>query len=131
MRTDLIADTLTMIRNAAAAKKEHVDVIKSKLNVSILEILQREGYISNLKTLDSQMPKLIRVYLRYDSQGSSVISGLKRISKPSLKRYVKWDKIPKVLNGLGLAIVSTSKGILTDEQARSAKAGGEVLLYIW
>lgn len=131
MRTDLVADTLTMIRNAAAAKKENVDVIKSKLNVSILEILQREGYISNLKTLESQMPKLIRVYLRYDSQGKSVITGLKRISKPSLKKYVKWDRIPKVLNGLGLAIVSTSKGILTDEQARSAKAGGEVLLYIW
>ena len=131
MRTDLVADTLTMIRNAAAAKKESVDVINSKMNLAILQILQNEGYISNLKTLDSQMPKLVRVYLRYDSQGKSIITGLKRISKPGLKKYVKADRMPKVLNGLGLAIISTSKGILTNEKAREDKIGGEVLLYVW
>ncbi len=131
MRTDLVADTLTMIRNAAAAKKESVDVINSKMNLAILEILQNEGYISNLKTLDSQMPKLVRVYLRYDSQGKSVITGLKRVSKPGLKKYVKADRMPKVLNGLGLAIISTSKGIITNEKAREVKLGGEVLLYVW
>lgn len=131
MRTDLVADTLTMIRNAAAAKKESVDVINSKMNLAILEILQNEGYISNLKTLDGQMPKLVRVYLRYDSQGKSVITGLKRVSKPGLKKYVKADRMPKVLNGLGLAIISTSRGIVTNEKAREDKIGGEVLLYVW
>lgn len=131
MRTDLVADTLTMIRNAAAAKKESVDVINSKMNLAILEILQNEGYISNLKTLDSQMPKLVRVYLRYDSQGKPVITGLKRVSKPGLKKYVKADRMPKVLNGLGLAIISTSRGIITNEKAREDKIGGEVLLYVW
>lgn len=131
MRTDLIADVLTMIRNAAAVKKENVDVIKSKQGLSILEILQREGYISNLKTLDSQMPKLIRVYLKYDSEGKSAISGLRRISKSSLRKYVSFRRIPKVLNGLGLAILTTSRGIVTDLQAREMKIGGEVILYVW
>jgi small subunit ribosomal protein S8 len=131
MRTDLISDTLTMIRNASRVRKENTDVPKSKLNLAILEILKREGYISNLKVLDSQKLKLIRVYLSYDNQGKPAISGLKRISKPGLRRYVGKDKIPHVLNGLGIAIISTSRGIVSDKEARQLNTGGEVLLYAW
>jgi small subunit ribosomal protein S8 len=131
MRTDLIADSLTVIRNASMVRKEKADIIKSKFNLALLEILQREGYIANFKVLDTQVPKLIRVYLKYDSQGKSAISGLQRISRPGLKRYCSATRIPKVLNGLGLAILSTSKGILTDTQARAQKAGGELLVFVW
>ena len=131
MRTNLVADTLTMIRNACAVGKLHVDVIKSRINLDILEILKQEDYISNLKVLEAQMPKLIRVYLKYDSEGKSAIIGLKFISKPSLKKYVRYSRIPRVLNGLGSAILSTSKGILVDKQAREMKVGGEVLLFVW
>ncbi len=131
MRTDLIADTFTVIRNASRVNKESVDVIKSKLVLEILEILKREGYIRNLKTLDTQNPKLIRVYLEYSPEGKPAISGLRRISKSSLRIYVSCKRIPKVLNGLGLAIISTSKGLVTDKQAREMKIGGEVLGYVW
>jgi len=131
MRTDLVADSLTMIRNGCRAKKDSVDIIKSNFNMVILELLKKEGYISNLKVLETQMPKRIRVYLKYDSQGESVILGLKRISRPGLKRYVGAKKIPRVLRGLGTAIISTSKGILSDKEAREKKAGGEVVLFVW
>lgn len=131
MRTDLIADTLTLIRNACMAHKEKVDIFNSKFNLVLLEILQREGYITNFKVLETQTPKLVRVYLKYDAQGKSVISGLERISRPGLKTYVAASKIPKVLNGLGLAILSTSKGILTDSEARTQKAGGELMAFVW
>ena len=131
MRTDLVADTLTRIRNACAVKAEKADVIKTKLNLAILEILKREDYISNLKVLESQMPKLIRVYLKYDSSGKSAISGLKRISRSGLRRYVGCKKIPRVLNGLGLAILTTAKGVITNKEARKAGVGGEILAFVW
>ncbi|MEW6008917.1 MAG: 30S ribosomal protein S8 [Candidatus Omnitrophota bacterium] len=131
MRTDLISDTFTVIRNASIVNKESVDVIKSKTVLAILEILKREGYIRNLKVLDTQNPKLIRVYLEYSSEGKPAISGLHRISKSSLRTYVNSKRIPKVLNGLGLAIISTSKGLLTDKQAREMKIGGEVIGFVW
>ncbi len=131
MRTDLVADTLTVIRNAYMVKKETADVIKSKLALAILDILKREGYISNFKVLDSQSPKLIRVYLKYDAEGKSAIIGLERISKPSLKKYVHAKRIPKVLNGLGLAIISTSQGVLTNKEAKEKKIGGEFIVAVW
>ncbi|MBU2541878.1 MAG: 30S ribosomal protein S8 [Candidatus Omnitrophica bacterium] len=131
MRTDLVADTLTVIRNAYMIKKETVDVIKNNLILSILEILKRENYISNLKVLEGQTPKLIRVYLKYDSEGKSAIIGLERVSKSSLRRYVHAKRIPKVLNGLGLAILTTSKGVVTNKEAREMKIGGEIILSVW
>lgn len=131
MRTDLVADALTIVRNGLAVKKESVDIIKSKLNLAIIEILKREDYLANFKILETHMPKLIRVYLKYDYQGNPAISGLKRISKSSLRRYVGWRKMPRVLNGLGLAIVSTPKGVISNIEAKKEKVGGEVLAFVW
>ena len=128
--TDPIADMLTRIRNAVSAKHQTVDVPYSKVKNEIANILLKEGYISELEIVEDGSHKNIRITLKYvDSK--SVIQGLKRISKPGLRIYSEAGKVPRVLNGLGTAIISTSKGIITDKAAREAGVGGEVMAYIW
>lgn len=127
-KTDPIADFLTLIRNATRAKMGSVDVPSCKMNKEILSILKKEGYISDFKPLDTS--KQARVYLKYVSNRSA-IKNLKRISKPSSRVYASYKGIPNVLRGLGIAVVSTPKGILTNKEARELKAGGEILCYIW
>ncbi len=128
--TDLIADTFTIIRNAIMAKKENVDVPVSKQIKSILEILKNESYIDNFKLIEDKKQGYMRVYLKYIS-GKSAIKTIKRVSRPGLRIYVKHLKIPTVLRGRGLAIVSTSKGLTTGEEAKKMGLGGEVIGYIW
>ena len=128
--TDPIADMLTRIRNALTAKHESVEVPASKMKKAIADILLNEGYISNVEMKEDGVQGSILVTLKYSKEGN-VISGLKRISKPGLRVYAKSNEIPKVLNGLGIAILSTSKGIMTDKQARANNLGGEVLAFIW
>lgn len=129
--TDPIADMLTRIRNALTAKHETVSIPASKEKASILNILIEEGYIKEVKAVEEGTRKNIIVTLKYDDNGDSVIQGLRRISKPGLRVYAEKDKLPKVINGLGIAIISTNKGILTDKQARLANVGGEVLAFVW
>ena len=129
-RTDPIADLLTSIRNACRVKKDKVDVLASVINREILNVLKREGYIADFKPLDTSKVNLIRVYLKYIGNRSA-ITNLKRVSKPGLRVYRSNDKIPNVLRGLGIAIISTSKGIMTDKEARQLKVGGEILCYVW
>lgn len=129
-RTDSIADAFTIIRNAVMAKKENLDIPACKVVTCILEIFKREEYIDNFKLIEDKKQGVSRVYLKYSGK-KCVISGIKRVSRPGLRKYVTHDKIPYVLRGRGLAIISTSKGILTDKQAREQKAGGEVIGYIW
>ena len=128
---DPIADMLTRIRNANSNKHEKVVIPQSKTKLAIAEILKEEGYIVDFTTVDSKEGKLIEVTLKYGPNGEKVIQGLKRISKPGLRIYSNAEQLPKVLNGLGIAIVSTSKGIITDKQARKFNIGGEVLAYVW
>ena len=128
---DPIADMLTRIRNANTNKHETVVIPQSKTKLAIAEILKEEGYIVDYKTLDSEQGKMIEVTLKYGPNGEKVIQGLKRISKPGLRIYANAEQLPQVLNGLGIAIVSTSKGIVTDKQARKLNVGGEVLAYVW
>ena len=130
--TDPIADMLTRIRNANTSKHKTVDIPASKMKLSIADILFKEGYIKSYEEIkDVNTQGVIRITLKYDEKGTRVIDGLKRISKPGLKVYAGKDELPKVLNGLGIAIISTSKGLMTDKQAREAGIGGEVLAYIW
>ncbi len=129
--TDPIADMLTRIRNANSAKHKTVDVPSSKMKVSIAEILLNEGYIKSFEEINETAQGVIRIVLKYDEKGTRVIDGLRRISKPGLRVYAAKDELPKVLNGLGIAIISTSKGLKTDKQARELGVGGEVLAYIW
>ena len=129
--TDPIADMLTRIRNANSSKHKTVDIPSSKIKVSIAEILFREGYIKSFEEIKDNTQGTIRITLKYDEKGKKVISGLKRISKPGLRIYVNKDELPEVLNGLGIALISTSKGIKTDKEARKEGLGGEVLAYIW
>ena len=128
--TDPIADMLTRIRNANAQRHETVDVPSSKLKKSIAEILLEEGYIKSFEEIEDNSQGIIRITLKYLNK-QKVISGLKRISKPGLRVYASKDELPKVLGGLGIALISTSKGIMTDKKAREAGIGGEVLAYIW
>ena len=128
--TDPIADMLTRIRNALTAKHETVEVPASKMKKAIADILLNEGYISNVELKEDGVQGSIVVTLKYSKEGN-VISGLKRISKPGLRVYAKSNEIPKVLNGLGVAILSTSKGVMTDKEARANNLGGEVLAFIW
>lgn len=130
MINDLVADMLTRIRNANAVKAKEVKVPYSNLNKSIADILVNEGYIASAK-VKGDVKKEITVALRYNKDGSKVLSGLKRISKPGLRVYASVDELPKVLNGLGIAIVSTSNGVMTDKDARKNDIGGEVLAYVW
>ncbi len=129
-RTDLIADTFTMIRNGQMAKKESVDVPASNTTREILEILKRENYIDNLKTIEDKKQGILKVYLKYVS-GKAAIRNIKRVSKPGLRVYVKKDKIPAVLRGRGLAVISTSKGIMTGKEAKEQGLGGEIIGYVW
>lgn len=129
--TDPIADMLTRIRNANTSKHKTVDVPSSKMKVGIAEILYREGYIKSFEQINDNAQGTIRITLKYGEKGAKVIDGLKRISKPGLKVYANKEELPKVLNGLGIAIISTSKGLMTDKEAREAGVGGEVLAYIW
>lgn len=129
--TDPIADMLTVIRNASRAKKETVEVKSSNLSEGILKILKREGFVANYKLMKDNKQGILRIYLKYLQGGTPAILGLKRISRPGLRTYKKADGMPKVYGGLGVAIVSTSKGLLTDDEARDKKVGGEVLCYVW
>jgi len=129
--TDPIANMLTVIRNGLMAKKIKVDVPFSKISQEILSILKREDYVKDFKFIEDKKQGLLRVYLRYTKTGEPAIEGLKRVSKPSLRNYVSKDKIPSVLRGLGIAILSTSRGVVTDTQAKEMQAGGEVLCSIW
>ncbi|MFA5118373.1 MAG: 30S ribosomal protein S8 [Candidatus Omnitrophota bacterium] len=129
-RTDLIADNFTMIRNAIMAKKENLDIPASKMTKSILEILKREGYIETFKLLEDKKQGMFRVYLKYIGS-KPAIRNIKRISKPGLRIYVKHQKVPSVLRGRGLAIVSTPMGLITDKEAKEKGVGGEIIGYIW
>lgn len=129
-RTDLIADVFTMIRNAIMAKKESVDVPASNTIKSILEILKKDNYIENFKLIEDGKQGLARIYLKYIAQ-KSAIRNIKRVSHLGLRTYVKHRKVPSVLRGRGMAIISTSKGIITDTEARDLGVGGEVIGYIW
>ena len=131
MMTDPIADMLTRIRNASKAKLEKVDIPSSKLKLEIAKILKDEGYIKNLKMVKDRRQGVIRVYLKYTDEEAPVIQGLKRVSRPGCRVYVGNDTIPKVLAGLGVAILSTPKGIQTGKQARKDNVGGEVLCHVW
>ena len=129
--TDPIADMLTRIRNANSAKHKTVDIPASKMKTAIAEILFKEGYIKSFEIINNETQGIIRITLKYDEKGNRVIDGIKRISKPGLRVYASKDELPKVLNGLGIAIISTSQGLKTDKQARELGIGGEVLAYIW
>jgi len=130
--TDPIADMLTRIRNGLGAEFETVDVPASKVKVEIAKVLKAEGYINNYKVEgETAKEKKITIELKYGPDNQKVISGIKRISKPGLKVYAKADALPRVLNGLGIAIISTSQGLMTDRDARKAKLGGEVIAYVW
>lgn len=129
--TDAIADMLTRIRNAGSSKHESVDIPASNMKRSIARILLEEGYIKDFKEIDDNKQGIIRITLKYTANKQSVISGLKRISKPGLRVYAGKDELPKVLGGLGIAIISTSKGVMTDKKARAEGVGGEVLAFVW
>jgi small subunit ribosomal protein S8 len=129
-RTDLIADCFTIIRNATMAKKEIVDIPASNILKSILEILKKENYIENFKLIEDKKQGLLRIYLKYIAK-KCAITNIKRVSRGGLRAYVKHKKVPSVLRGRGLAIISTSQGIITDKQARESGVGGEIIGYIW
>ncbi|WP_099222913.1 MULTISPECIES: 30S ribosomal protein S8 [Listeria] len=129
--TDPIADFLTRIRNANMVKHDKLELPASKIKKEIAEILKREGFIRDVEYIEDDKQGTIRVFLKYGQSGERVITGLKRISKPGLRVYAKSNEVPKVLNGLGIAIVSTSQGLLTDKEARAKQVGGEVLAYVW
>jgi small subunit ribosomal protein S8 len=129
--TDPIADMLTRIRNASAAKHDSVDIPASRMKKSIAEILLEEGYIKNFQIIDDGTQGIIRVALKYLPGKEKAIQGLRRVSKPGLRVYAGADELPKVLRGLGIAIVSTPKGVMTDKKARVAHVGGEVLAFVW
>ena len=129
--TDPIADMLTRIRNANNMSKDKVDIPASNLKYDIAKVLKDEGFIRDFKMLDSYPQNKIRVYLKYGNNGEKVISGLKRISKPGLRVYVDKNEIPRVLGGLGIAVLSTSRGVLTGKTATKEGIGGEVLCYVW
>ena len=129
--TDPVADMLTRIRNASSAKHDTVDVPASNLKKAIAEILLEEGYIKSYELVDNGNQGIIRITLKYLAKKAPVLSGLKRVSKPGLRVYAGAEELPKVLKGLGIAIVSTSKGVMTDKKARELHIGGEVLAFVW
>jgi len=129
--TDPVADMLTVLRNGSSANKAVVEVKNSRLTEGIIKIFKTEGFIANYKIIKDSKQGLVRIYLRYIKEGKPAILGIKKISKSGLRIYRKADKIPKVYGGLGVAIVSTSKGLVTDSEAREKKIGGEVICYIW
>ncbi|MCF8008548.1 MAG: 30S ribosomal protein S8 [Halanaerobiales bacterium] len=129
--TDPIADMLTRVRNANSVNKDVVDIPASNLKINIAKTLKDEGFIKEYKIIDNYPQNKIRIYLKYSKDNEKVITGIKRISKPGLRVYVNKDEIPRVLGGLGIAVISTSQGVLTDKQARKESVGGEVLCYVW
>ena len=129
--TDPIADMLTRIRNGKMAKLQKVDVPSSNMKVSVANVLKAEGFIKNYKVIADQKQGILRIYLKFIDEKEPVINEIKRVSRPGSRRYVKSDEIPSVKNGLGIAILSTSKGILADKAAREAGVGGEILCTIW
>ncbi|MBN2852440.1 MAG: 30S ribosomal protein S8 [Clostridia bacterium] len=129
--SDVIADLITRVRNAGNAHHESVDIPASNLKKAIVDILLEEGYISGVKIIEDDKQGIIRITLKYSAGKKSVITGIKRISKPGLRVYADKTDIPKVLGGLGTAIISTSKGVMTDKQARKAQVGGEVMVFVW
>ncbi|WP_411843277.1 30S ribosomal protein S8 [Salinicoccus sp. HZC-1] len=129
--SDPIADMLTRIRNANMVRHDSLEIPASNIKKEIAEILKAEGYIKNVEYIEDDKQGVIRVFLKYSSKNEKVITGLKRISKPGLRVYAQREELPKVLNGLGIALVSTSEGVLTDKEARKRNIGGEVLAYVW
>ena len=129
--TDPIADMLTRIRNAITASYNTVDVPSSKLKIDIAKVLKSEGYIRNYKIIANRQQGILKIFFKYDENGEAIIGGLQRVSKPGCRIYAKSDKIPQVLNGFGINIVSTSKGVMTDRQAKKMSAGGEILCSVW
>ncbi|MDQ0156986.1 30S ribosomal protein S8 [Robertmurraya andreesenii] len=129
--TDPIADFLTRIRNANMVRHEKLEVPASNIKKEIAEILKREGFVRDVEYIEDNKQGIIRVFLKYGPNNERVITGLKRISKPGLRVYAKTNEVPRVLNGLGIALVSTSQGVLTDKEARAKQIGGEVLAYVW
>jgi small subunit ribosomal protein S8 len=129
--TDPIADMLTRVRNALRASHELVNIPSSKLKINIAKVLKSEGYIRNFRLISDGQRKFIRVFLKYDKEGDPVIEGIKRISKPGCRTYAASDKIPNVLNGYGIGIISTSKGLMSDREARKRNIGGEILCFVW
>lgn len=129
--TDPIADMLTRIRNANMVRHEKLELPASKVKKEVADILKREGFVRDYEFVEDNKQGVLRIFLKYGANEERVITGLKRISKPGLRVYAKADEVPKVLNGLGIAIVSTSKGVLSDKEAREQAIGGEVLAYVW
>ena len=129
--SDPIADMLTRIRNACMVRFESVDIPKSKIKVGLAEILKKEGYVADYEIIEDNLQGIIRVFLKYDENNRQVINGLKRVSKPGRRIYMRSDRIPKVMSGLGVGVVSTSKGILSDKDARGMGIGGEFLCEVW
>ena len=129
--TDPIANLLTNVRNAIHARKETVDVPGSNLGQKILEIFKNDGYLEDYRPIKDNKQGVLKIYLKYAKNHKPAISGLRRISKPGLRVYVKNDNLPRVINGLGTAVISTSKGVMTDREARKNNIGGEVLCYVW
>jgi small subunit ribosomal protein S8 len=131
MRSDPIADLLTRIRNASRAEHEKVDIPSSKLKIRVAELLKDEGFIKNYRVLEDTKQGTLRVYLKYGAGNEKMISGLVRVSTPGRRIYVAHDKVPSILGGMGVAIVSTSRGVLSDRDARKQEIGGEVMAYVW
>ncbi|MBD8007231.1 30S ribosomal protein S8 [Bacillus norwichensis] len=129
--TDPIADLLTRIRNANMVRHEKLEIPASKIKKDIADILKKEGFIRDVEFIEDNKQGIIRIFLKYGANNERVITGLKRISKPGLRVYAKANEVPKVLNGLGIALVSTSQGVLSDKEARAKQVGGEVLAYVW
>jgi small subunit ribosomal protein S8 len=129
--TDPIADMLTRIRNANAVRHEKLEVPASNMKREIANILKREGFVRDAEFIEDNKQGIIRIFLKYGPDNERVITGLKRISKPGLRVYAKTSEVPRVLGGLGVALISTSQGVMTDKEARQNKAGGEVLAYVW
>jgi len=129
--SDPIADMLTRIRNANMVRHEKLEVPASNLKKEIAEILKREGFVRDVEYVEDSKQGIIRIFLKYGQNNERVITGLKRISKPGLRVYAKTNDVPKVLNGLGIALISTSQGLVTDKEARAKQVGGEVVAYVW
>lgn len=129
--SDPIADMLTRVRNANMVRHEKLELPASNIKKEIAEILKREGFVKSVEYIEDDKQGVIRMFLKYGSNNERVITGLKRISKPGLRVYAKADELPKVLNGLGIALVSTSEGVITDKEARKRNVGGEIIAYVW
>lgn len=131
MMSDPIADLLTRIRNASRAEHEKVDIPASKLKVKIAELLKDEGFVKNYRLIEDDKQGMLRVYLKYGAGNEKMIAGLVRVSRPGRRVYVAKDEIPSILGGMGVAILSTSRGVMTDRESRKQQVGGEVLAYVW